>query len=257
MTQDPWKPEQYERFRAERSRPFFDLLALVHPAPAMRVVDLGCGTGELTRRLHRQMNATETIGVDNSAAMLQRSADHAGGGLRFENGDIESWMPDRSFDLVFSNGALHWVADHEALLSRLTRAVAENGQIAVQMPANHDHPSHLAAAEVAAESPFAEELKGFVHPTHVRPPEFYSALLDRLGYRDQHVRLQVYGHRLASRDDVVEWVKGTTLTAYQRKLSATLMSAFLERYRERLFRRLPDQKPFFFTFKRIFFWALR
>ena len=68
-----WDPAQYERFRDERSQPFFDLLALVRPADAMRVVDLGCGTGELTREMHRRLGATETLGVDSSEAMLSKS----------------------------------------------------------------------------------------------------------------------------------------------------------------------------------------
>ena len=68
LTQSPsadWNPAQYERFRDERARPFFDLLDLVQPRPEMRVVDLGCGTGELTRELHRRLSARETIGIDN------------------------------------------------------------------------------------------------------------------------------------------------------------------------------------------------
>ena len=49
-----WNPEQYGRFRDERARPFFDLLDLVQPQRGMRVIDIGCGTGELTRELHRR-----------------------------------------------------------------------------------------------------------------------------------------------------------------------------------------------------------
>ncbi len=48
MTQDVWNPAQYDRFRGERSQPFFDVLSFVRLRPGMRVVDLGCGTGELT-----------------------------------------------------------------------------------------------------------------------------------------------------------------------------------------------------------------
>ena len=73
MARDAWDPAQYERFRAERARPFVDLLALVRPRPGMRVVDLGCGTGELTARLHRELAAGETLGIDRSEAMLARA----------------------------------------------------------------------------------------------------------------------------------------------------------------------------------------
>ena len=262
---DPWSPQQYARFRDERSRPFFDLLALVQPEPAMRVVDLGCGSGELTQALHRHLGARETLGLDSSAAMLARSRDFAGDGLRFEQADIREFAARQSaqapYDLVFSNAALHWVPEHHWLLARLTAALAPSGQLAVQVPANHDHPSHLTAAEVAGEHAFAEALGGYVRRNPVLEPETYATLLDRLGYREQHVRLQVYGHHLASPAEVVEWVKGTLLTDYQRRLPADLYGQFLERYRARLLPRLqpgaPAGQPYFYPFKRILFWARR
>ena len=94
MTQDVWNPAQYERFRDERSQPFFDVLSFVRPRPGMRVVDLGCGTGELTRALHRRLEARETLGIDSSESMLARSRAHAGEGLRFERRDILAFIDD-------------------------------------------------------------------------------------------------------------------------------------------------------------------
>jgi len=248
---DTWNPEQYERFRAEREQPFRDLLGLVRPRPNMRIVDLGCGTGELTRELHRELAARETAGLDSSPAMLERSAPHAGGGLRFEAGDIADFAPHDAFDLVFSNAALHWVAGHEALLARLTRALRTHGQLAVQVPANFDHPAHVTAAEVGTELGVAP------HAVNVLAPERYAAVLHGLGYTEQHVRLQVYAHRLPSREEVVEWVKGSLLTDYETRLPPGLFEEFLRRYRERLVARLADARPFLFTFKRILFWARR
>ena len=52
MTTGQWNPEQYARFRAQRSEPFYDLTALVQPHTGMRVLDLGCGDGALTAWLH-------------------------------------------------------------------------------------------------------------------------------------------------------------------------------------------------------------
>jgi trans-aconitate 2-methyltransferase len=260
MTLSPscdWNPEQYGRFRDERARPFFDLLDLVQPRPGMRVVDLGCGTGELTRELHRKLAARETIGIDNSPAMLARSAAFAGDGLRFEQGDIGAFASEGGYDLVFSNAALHWIPDHEALLPRLAAALTETGQLAVQVPANDDHPSHTTAVEVAREAPFREALGGHVRESPVLAPEVYATLLHRLGFREQHVRLQVYAHELGSREAVVEWVRGSVLTDYERRLPAELWPRFLERYRERLLPQLDDTRPFFYPFKRVLMWGAR
>lgn len=252
-----WNPDQYARFRQERSQPFFDLMALVRRRPNMRVVDLGCGTGELTRLLHDDLQARETVGLDSSSTMLARSAAYAGHGLRFELGDVGHFVADPPYDLLFSNATLHWLPDHAALLERLMHALASTGQLAVQVPANHDHPSHIVAAEVATEAPFREALGGYVRVPSVLQPEEYATLLDRLGCVAQHVRLRVYAHHLPSREDVVEWVKGTMLVDYQQRLSAELFVRFLERYRARLLPLLEDRRPYFYPFKRILFWAQR
>jgi trans-aconitate 2-methyltransferase len=255
MQKDAWNPEQYTRFQNERSQPFFDLLALVEPRPSMRVVDLGCGTGELTRLLHDQLKAGSTLGIDSSASMLAKSEALAGNGLRFAQGNISDFTADHSFDLIFSNAALHWLPDHEALLRQLTAALAAGGQLAVQVPANDDHPTHVIAAQVADESPFREAMRGYRREWPVLKPEAYAVMLNRLGYKRQQVRLQVYGHTLGSRDDVIEWVKGTLLTDYEKRLATDLYADFLRLFRARLLGVLEDTRPYFYPFKRILMWA--
>jgi len=258
MHSDAWDPAQYERYHDERARPFLDLLGLVRPRPGMRVVDLGCGTGELTARLHQTLAANETLGIDSSEAMLAQARPRAAGGLRFEAGDIAAFAAPAGYDLIFSNAALHWIDDHATLFARLTAALRSGGQLAVQVPANFDHASHVVAAQVAREAPFHDALGGRAHAERtVLPPEDYALLLERLGYAAQHVRLQVYGHRLAARDEVVEWVKGSLLTDYQRRLPPELFARFVTRYRERLLPALEDTRPYFFTFKRALLWAQR
>ena len=257
MSGDAWQPDTYARFSAERSRPFYDLLDLVTPIPGGRAVDLGCGPGELTRVLHERTGARETLGIDSSEAMLAKATAHAGDGVRFERGDLAAFAPPEPYDLVFSNAAYHWVPDHPALLARLTQAVKAGGQLAFQVPDNFDHASHRAAEAVAAEEPFATGLAGSAHPRHVLAPEEYSALLHRLGYAEQTVRLNVYGHRLDSREGIVSWVEGSLLSEYRRRLSPGLYEQFLRRYRETLFAMVPDERPFFFTFRRILAHARR
>lgn len=246
-----WDPNQYERFRDERAQPFYDLVELIQKRQRMRVVDLGCGTGELTRELHRRLDAVETVGVDSSASMLAKSSAFAGNGLRFEQGDIATFASDQPFDLVFSNAAVQWVDDHESLFARLAALLTRNGQLAIQMPANHDHVSHAIARELAPSYGVQPR------PTSVLGPEQYASILHRLGFTRQHVRLQVYPHVLPSSRDVVEWTKGTTLTPYRDALPADRYDSFLSEYTARVLSALGDEQPFFYPFKRILLSAAR
>ncbi|MGN6186578.1 MAG: methyltransferase domain-containing protein, partial [Thermoanaerobaculia bacterium] len=197
-----WSPDQYEKFKAERQQPFHDRVALIEKRPKIRIVDLGCGTGELTRELHESLDASETVGIDNSETMLLKAGSFGGAMLHFQKNSIEAFVTDDPYDLIFSNAALQWVPDHEQLFVRLTNFLSTDGQLAIQMPANNDHPSHVIASQLARE--FGVDSR----PDFVLPPEKYAELLHRLGYKRQHVRLQVYAHVLPSVNDVVEWVRG-------------------------------------------------
>ena len=259
VSTDAWDPSQYERFREQRSRPFHDLLSLVHPVPGGRVVDLGCGTGELTRVLHGAVRAADTLGLDRSAAMLNDTARLAVGGLHFAPGDIGTWE-GAGYDVVFANASLQWVPDHDRLLARLSGALTPGGQLAFQVPANGDHASHRVVWQTAGEEPFATALVGRVphdHHGNVLSPVQYAVLLDRLGFADQHVRLQVYGHVLPSTGDVVEWVKGSALTPFRAVLDASQYDQFVGRYRQLLLESLGRQEPYFYPFKRILVWGRR
>ncbi len=245
----PWNPDQYHRFQNERSQPFFDLLELVEPCSGGTAIDLGCGTGELTTILHERSGASTTVGLDSSESMLAKSVAHAGGGLRFERGDISSL--NGSYDLVFSNAALQWLDGHETLIPKLASHVRPGGQLAFQVPANADHPSHMVAHAVAREEPFATALGGYAREWPVLAPERYAEIFDGLGFGGLTVRLQVYGHHLESSEGVIEWVKGTLLTDYERRLEPEMYARYLARYRERLLGEISEQAPYFYAFKRI------
>ncbi len=259
MSQDVWKPELYARFRAERSRPFFDLLAMAVPRPGMRVLDLGCGTGELTAEAHKRLGARTTLGIDSSPAMLEKAAPLAGGGLSFAQGDIARFEDPagKGFDLVLSNAALHWVPDHPGLLPRLVRLLAPGGQLVVQVPANQTHVSHRTANEVAREEPFATALRGYVRHRSVLTPVEYALLLKRLGLVEEEVRLQVYVHELSKPADIVEWCRGTLLTDYEKRLPPALFQQYVDTYRRRIVSAIPEERPYLYTYQRILFAARR
>ncbi len=253
---DTWNPTQYEKFRREREQPFDDLLAMIKPADGARIVDLGCGTGRLTARLHAALRARETVGLDRSERMLATArAEHAVPGLRFEQADIRDFAAAAQYDVVFSNAALHWIEDHRSLIPRLAAALKPHGQLVFQVPSSHNDASHLVAEELTRIEPFAGAIGGWHRPQPVLEPAEYARALFAAGFAEQRVQLVVYPHTLDSRDDVVEWMKGTLLTEYARHLPDELYGPFVDAYRARLLPRLHAGRPFFFPFPRILCWG--
>jgi trans-aconitate 2-methyltransferase len=255
-----WDPARYARFAAERAQPFWDLLALVEPARFERAVDLGCGTGELTAGASDRLGVRSMTGLDSSATMLDRAREIARAGLEFRPGDIAAWTAAGDHDLVLANASLQWVGDHPGVLARWAAALAPGGQLAVQVPANADHHSHLAIEAVAHREPFLAAFGAAGPPAdpvaaNVLTPEAYSVLLDELGFERQHVRLQVYLHRLPSSDDVVEWTRGTSLTRIFAALPDELHEPFVAAYRRELGDRIDARAPYVYAFKRILLWG--
>ena len=252
---DGWDPDQYNHFAQQREQPFWDLVHLIGEVQGPKVVDLGCGDGRLTATLGETLGAGSVLGVDRSPAMIDNAAAFAGDRVQFCLGDIGTWERPDDFDVVFANASMQWVPEHAAVLARWTNSLRSGGQLAVQVPANADHPSHLVAAELAAE--LLEDPSPDAVAENVLAPERYAQILDDLGFDEQHVRLQVYAHRMASTADAVEWVKGTTLTRFKESLGPSGWEGFVDLYRSRLLAELGDHAPYLYPFKRILMWARR
>lgn len=253
-----WDPEQYELFSEERAQPFRDLAGLVERRPGMRVVDLGCGTGAMTRWLHQELEAGETVGLDSSEEMLALARPREGDGLRFEHHDIVSFAataPRGSYDLIFSNAALQWVSGHDTLFAQFKEMLAPGGQLAVQVPSGGEHPVRDILGALAREEPYASAMGDYRRAGGTRTTEWYGAELYRLGFARQHVRMQLYGHVLPEARSVVEWYKGSALGPYRERLPAELYSAFVDEYTRRVVERSGDGEPYFLPFNRILIWG--
>jgi trans-aconitate 2-methyltransferase len=257
-----WDPEQYRRFANERSQPFHDLLAMLGRRSVGRAVDLGCGPGELTALAAERLDIEEIVGIDNAQTMLASAAAHATDRVRFEHGDIATWTANHDHDLVLAAASLQWVPDHAAVLARWTEALAPGGSLAVQVPANAHAATHTVAAAVAAREPYRSAFGVDGPPIdpvaeYVLRPDDYARLLYRLGYVDINAQLRVYPHVLPTPQHAVEWVKGTTLTRFRKRLEPDVYEAFLADYERALIDELGSDEPCFFPFSRILFVARR
>ncbi|MFZ5889652.1 MAG: class I SAM-dependent methyltransferase [Myxococcota bacterium] len=124
-----WNPRMYEqraRFVREGGVPVLELLA---PQAGERVLDLGCGDGKLTRALAER--GASVVGVDASASMLEE-ARVAYPELDFRCVRGEELTFDTEFDAVFSNAALHWMPQADAVAAGMFRALRSRGRLAAE-----------------------------------------------------------------------------------------------------------------------------
>ena len=246
-----WDPNLYHKFQAERSAPFYDLLALVDKRPNLKVVDLGCGTGELTRQLADTLPNGDVTGLDSSSQMLKKAESHSSSNVHFEVGDQAQLTAE--WDLIFSNAALQWSEKHTELIPRLYERLTPGGQIAVQVPSNHNHISHQIYRETASEEPFKSVLNGFQRYAPVLSIDEYARLFFVCGAEDIIVFEKVYAHILEDSDAVVEWISGTALVPYFERLGKH-KEEFVNAIRDKMRAALPD-RPVFYPFRRTLFSA--
>ncbi|MGB8275611.1 MAG: methyltransferase domain-containing protein [Alphaproteobacteria bacterium] len=212
-----WNPGQYLKFADQRTQACLDLASRVLLESPRTVIDLGCGPGNSTEVLARRWPEAEIAGLDGSPDMIE-AATAALPGRRFAVRDIAEWaaQPDGGgpYDLVFSNAALQWVEDHTSLFPRLFSRVTAQGALAVQMPANFNHPVRRLMGEIAQRPAWRQS---FAHAlprnAHAHEPVFYYDLLAPLASRVD-LWTTDYIHVLPGPEAVGEWFKGTALRPF-------------------------------------------
>jgi trans-aconitate 2-methyltransferase len=211
MTAATWDPSQYLRFADARSRPFVDLLAQVGAEAPRRVVDAGCGPGNLTVTLAERWPNAEVLGFDSSPEMIRRARELAGDRVRFALADATTWVPDHPVDVLVSNALLHWIPGHDHLVVQWFEGLAPKGWLAFQLPGNFTSPAHRQLGEQLAEPRWRDTLPaGFEVGAGSFAPEHYLAALSDAGAAVDAWET-TYLHVLSGPDPVLEWIKGTAL----------------------------------------------
>ncbi|WP_102141463.1 trans-aconitate 2-methyltransferase [Mycobacterium hubeiense] len=247
-----WNPEVYLAFADQRGRPFVDLMARVGADTPRRVVDLGCGPGNLTVALAQRWPAAVIEAWDSSPEMVQAARER---GVDARIGDVRDWTPAPDTDVVVSNATLHWVPEHAELLVRWASQLRPGAWIAMQVPGNFDAPSHRAVRELAERPPWSEPLRDmpFRDGKVVSSAVEYAGLLTDAGCAVDAWET-TYVHELQGKHPVLEWITGTALTPVKSRLTDEQWQQF----RRELIPLLDEAYPArpdgttFFPFRRVF-----
>jgi len=129
MTSAKWNAGLYDAKHAfvwEKARGLLEWLA---PQKGERILDLGCGTGQLSSEI--AASGAEVVGVDRSQEMIAEARNKFPA-LHFEVCDARSLTYENEFDAVFSNAALHWIPEAEPVVAGIARALKAGGRFVAE-----------------------------------------------------------------------------------------------------------------------------
>ncbi|MFC6090576.1 trans-aconitate 2-methyltransferase [Saccharothrix lopnurensis] len=241
-----WDPARYLAFADHRSRPFRELVARVGATSPRRVVDLGCGPGNLTLELAERWPSAVVEALDSSPEMV---AEARARGVDARVADVASWEPGPDVDVVVTNAVLQWVPGHEELLRGWVRALPSGAWLAVQVPGNFAAPSHRLVRDLVERRWPA--LRGLLRESPVLDPAGYAEVLSGAAVDAWET---TYLQRLEGEDAVLEWITGTAL----RPVRAALDDEGWAEFRALLAPRLREVYPpradgtTWFPFRRVF-----
>lgn len=246
-----WDPEHYLTYADERGRPFFDLTARVDVRAPRRVVDLGCGPGNLTETLAVRWPEAVVEGFDSSPEMIA-AARKLGGPVSYDVLDVEGWLATgERADVIVSNAVLQWVPGHLDLLPQLVQRLEAGGRLAFQVPGNFDEPSHTLLRSIARRAPYADQV-GHVDDHRAFDAVTYLRALQEVGCAVDAWET-TYLHVLHGEDPVFAWISSTGARPVLAALDDELRPRFVEEYQAALRAAYPDDgNGVVMPFRRVF-----
>lgn len=251
-----WEPQTYLRYADIRFRAGIDLIARIPKLDYPVIYDLGCGTGHLTRILADTFPASNVTGIDSSPEMLSE-ARREFPALNWQLADITSWHPATPAQLIYTNAALQWVSDHQALLPSLLNKLRSGGVLAMQVPRHFESPSHLGLKELVMQSDWRATLEPLLLAPVPAPETYWSWLSPHA--RNIDIWETIYLQVLDGQDSVVDFMRGTALRPFLSALPEREALKFVEAFAERMNAAYPSQAngQTLFPFRRLFLVAQR
>jgi trans-aconitate 2-methyltransferase len=253
-----WDPDSYLKFERERTLPSRDLVSRIELTDPRRIIDIGCGPGNSTSVLREAWPGADVIGLDNSEEMISK-ARSTYPASRWILADAAEWRSGDTYDLVFSNATLHWIADQEKALGNLFAQVAEEGALAAQVPCNTESPLFKALVSVSESAEWNQVMAGCSAQIFYRDELFYYGLLSRLSARIE-MWITTYLHVMESHQDLIDWYSSTGMKMYLERIGSDVKRReFTSQVLEACKAHYPRQQNgrILFPFRRIFFVAYK
>ena len=233
-----WNAAEYAANSAVQQSWARELIAGIHLRGDEHILDIGCGDGKVTAELARAVPRGSVTGTDASAEMIafaKKTFPPAKvSNLKFEITDARKISSKTKFDVVFSNAALHWVDDHEAILSGAARVLKPGGRLVVSCGGKGNaHDVFLALRPEMRLKHWREYFRKMPMPYFFYAPGDYEKWLPKFGFKIHALKLAPKDAAYAGADGLATWLRTTWLPFVQRvpeNLREEFIAAVTQRY---------------------------
>ena len=225
MKYKDWDASLYQNRHSYVSKYGEDVLELLNPHEGERILDLGCGTGDLAAKIAAR--GARVLGIDPSEPMLEKARTNAPGAtfLRLDARDMEF---DSEFDAVFSNAVMHWIPDQKLVAERVFRALKPGGRFVLEFGGKGCNKIIFGALD--------EEIRRRGYEPHpvffFRSIGEYAPVLESAGFR-------VESAWLFDRDTLLEGADG--MLNFLNMFSCNILANVPESERDPIFRSVVDR----------------
>jgi trans-aconitate methyltransferase len=222
-----WDAKFYETKHAVVWQAAADLIDLLAPAVDERILDLGCGTGQLAAKITSR--GAHVIGIDQSPQMIEQAQENFPG-LWFEVGDATTFRTTHPFDAVFSNAMLHWIKRPAETIARVWDALRPGGRFVAEMGGKGNVRQIIAAAQSALAAQgrlLFEDDSPWFFPSVGE----YATLLEDRGFEVAGMQLFDRPTKLQGELGIRDWINGFA-THLLRGIEGPAREAFFSRVEE-------------------------
>jgi trans-aconitate 2-methyltransferase len=227
-----WDAGRYHQLSEPQYAWGLAVLERLDPRAGERILDVGCGTGRLTRLLAARMQQGHIVGLDRSSAMLEVAARASGpaagaASVAFLQGDAGHLPFGSAFDAVFSTATYHWVGDHDAAFASAFAALKPGGRFVAQCGGGPNLRRLLDRAhELMASPPYNAHFASWTDPWVFAGPEETRERLLRAGFTDVGTSLEDAPADLRTEDNFTEFISCVCVRHHVDRLPADLRPRF-------------------------------
>ncbi len=179
------------------------------------VLDLGCGDGFLTKQITDKLPNGYVIGIDASEGMINSAKEYESENLKFFKMDINNIDYTGTFDLIFSNAALHWVKDHNKLLSNCFKALKSNGCIRFNFAGEGNCSNFYdVIKKTISKKPYIKYFKSFEWPWYMPEINEYQIIIKNNKFKYIKIWEENADRYFSDQDEMIKWIDQPSIVPF-------------------------------------------